>query len=94
MHDFFCRDAKDMHYKILADRMRFFKEDKGGVQSMCEVMDELVKEGVEKGKAEGKAEERLISVRNLMDSLGLTAKQAMDALKIPAAEQTKLAASL
>ena len=61
---------------------------------MCEVMDELVKEGVEKGKAEGKAEERVISVRNLMDSLGLTAKQAMDALKIPDSEQTKLAASL
>ncbi len=90
MHDFFCRDAKDMHYKVLADRMRFFKEDKGGVQNMCEVMDELVKEGVEKGKAE----ERVISVRNLMDSLGLTAKQAMDALKIPDSEQTKLAASL
>ena len=57
---------------------------------MCEVMEELVKESMEKGKAE----ERVASVRNLMDSLGLTAKQAMDALKIPAAEQTKLAASL
>ena len=94
MHDFFCRDAKDMHYKILTDRMSFFKEDKGGVHSMCEVMEELVKESMEKGKAEGKAEERVTSVRNLMNSLGFTAKQAMDALKIPAAEQSKLAGSL
>ena len=27
MHDFSCINAKDMHYKILADRVRYFKED-------------------------------------------------------------------
>ena len=26
MHDFSCTDAKDMNYKILADRVRYFKE--------------------------------------------------------------------
>ena len=27
MHDFSCTNAKDMHNKILADRVRYFKED-------------------------------------------------------------------
>lgn len=27
MHDFSCIDADDMKYKILADRVRYFKED-------------------------------------------------------------------
>ena len=35
MHDFSCTDAKDMKYKILADRVRYFKEDEEGVATMC-----------------------------------------------------------
>ena len=27
MHDFYCTDPKDMNYKILAERVRYFKED-------------------------------------------------------------------
>ena len=30
MHDFHCTDAKDMHYKLLADRVRYFKETQKG----------------------------------------------------------------
>ena len=28
MHDFSCTNPKDMNYKILADKTRYFKEDK------------------------------------------------------------------
>jgi len=35
MHDFSCTDAKDMHYKILADLVRYFKEDAKKVEAMC-----------------------------------------------------------
>ena len=31
MHDFFCTDPDDMHYKELADKVRYFKEDEKGV---------------------------------------------------------------
>ena len=41
MHDFSCTDAKDMNYKILADRVRYFKEDEKGVATMCRVMEEM-----------------------------------------------------
>lgn len=41
MHDFSCTDAKDMNYKILADRVRYFKEDEKGVATMCKAMEEM-----------------------------------------------------
>ena len=44
MHDFSCTDAKDMRYKILADRVRYFKEDEKGVATMCKAMEEMRKE--------------------------------------------------
>ena len=33
MHDFSCTNAKDMHNKVLADRVRYFKEDERGERS-------------------------------------------------------------
>ena len=35
MHDFSCTDAADMYYGTLADRVRFFKESKEGIEIMC-----------------------------------------------------------
>lgn len=40
-------------------------------------------------KEEGRKEERISSIHNLMESLTLTAKQAMDLLKINPAEQQR-----
>lgn len=48
-------------------------------------------EGRAEGKAEGKETTILASIRNLMKTMNLTAKQAMDALMIPASEQKKYA---
>ncbi|MCD8015764.1 MAG: PD-(D/E)XK nuclease family transposase [Lachnospiraceae bacterium] len=41
MHDFRCIDADDMNYSVLADRVRYFKESKGGIETMCRVMEEM-----------------------------------------------------
>ena len=41
MYDFSCTNAKDMNYKILADRVRYFKEDVKGVENMCGVLEEM-----------------------------------------------------
>ncbi|MBR5908905.1 MAG: hypothetical protein IKZ66_02900 [Schwartzia sp.] len=49
---------------------------------------------LKQAKNEAKDSERVNSIRSLMETLGLTAKQAMDALKIPAAEQAKYAAQV
>ena len=44
MHDFSCTDAKEMNYKILADRVRFFKENAKGVRTMSKFVEELKEE--------------------------------------------------
>lgn len=44
MSDFFCTDANDMNYKVLADRVRYFKEDEKGVASMSRVFEEIARE--------------------------------------------------
>ena len=51
-------------------------------------------EAREEGLAEGKAEGRVESIKNLMDSLKLTAQQAMDVLKIPESDYSKYMAML
>lgn len=42
MHDFSCKDPDDMNYKVLADKARYFKEDKEGVAAMCKIMEDLI----------------------------------------------------
>ena len=44
MNDFFCTDAKDMHYKELSNKVRYFKETEEGVETMCKAMDDLREE--------------------------------------------------
>lgn len=41
MHDFFCTDAEDMLYPVLADRVQYFKQDAKGVATMCRAMEEM-----------------------------------------------------
>lgn len=41
MHDFACTNPADMHYKILADKTRYFKENEKGVAAMCKVVEDL-----------------------------------------------------
>lgn len=53
IHDFSCTNPSDMHYEVLADRVRFFKESKEGVAIMCKVIedmrDETLREGIKEG---------------------------------------------
>lgn len=52
MSDFFCTDANDMNYKVLADRVRYFKEDEKGVASMSRIFEEIAREAAEKAARE------------------------------------------
>ena len=56
--DFSCTDAKDMYNKVLADRVRYFKEDERGVEIMCREMEimrnQAHEEGVEIGIKKGR----------------------------------------
>ena len=62
----------------------------GGTRNMCEVLDRIEKNGVEKGVEKA----QLSNIKSLMETLKFTAQQAMDALQIPKADQSKYAAML
>ena len=44
MRDFHCTDPKDMRYRPLADRARYFKETEKGVATMCKMMEDMREE--------------------------------------------------
>ena len=50
MHDFYCTDAVDMHFKQLADRVRYFKENEEGVKRMCATLEKMRDETAERTK--------------------------------------------
>lgn len=47
MHDFFCRKAEDMNYEVLAKRVGYFKNEPGGVGTMCEILEEVKRDSTE-----------------------------------------------
>lgn len=42
MHDFSCREPDHMHYRPLAEQVRYYKEDVKGVETMCRIVEELI----------------------------------------------------
>lgn len=65
---------------------------------MCTALEKLIedgkKEGMQEGRQEGMIDGILTSVKNLMESMGWTAEQAMDALKISQEDRNKYAGML
>ena len=90
MHDFLCSDPDDMKTPLLAEKARYLKTDPKGVALMCKAMEDLREESINRGKEAA----ILMSIKNLMTTLKLTKQQAMDALLIPLAEQSKYLAKL
>ncbi len=47
MHDFFCQNAEDMNYEVLAERVSYFKNETGGVDNMCRISEEIRRDTAE-----------------------------------------------
>ena len=80
MHDFFCKDPKDMNNAILAQSVQYYKTEKEGVDSMCRISEEIWNEG----KAEGKAE----VIKNLMKKQHLSFADACDIVELSKEERS------
>ena len=52
-------------------------------------MEAGMKAGMEAGRKEGAAQTMFNSIKNVMETLGLTIEQAMSALKVPDADRPK-----
>ena len=64
------------------------------VSIMCNLSKDVEEKGIKKGIKEGIKEGILSSIRNLMESMGWTAEQAMLALRIPESERNQYAKQL
>ncbi len=90
MHDMWCVEPEDMHYSVLAERVRYFKEDEKGVATMCRAIEEMRKEAAEAAAFMT----RLDDVRNLVETLNMTVDEVLKAMKIPESEYARYLAAL
>ena len=72
MHDFSCISPDEMNYKVLADRVRYYKESKEGVDKMCRAVENLVekygKQYEEIGETRGTAKEKKATALRMLNS--------------------------
>ncbi len=87
MHDFRCPNPADMHYHILADRVRYFKETEGGQEAMSSVMEELCNEAA----AEAEHESRISVALSLLED-GMSCEKVAKHTKLSLEEVEALAA--
>lgn len=53
MHDFCTPNADEMNYSELAEKVRYHKQETGGIRTMCRIVEEYGKEREAFGRAEG-----------------------------------------
>lgn len=73
---FSCSNPADMNYKVLADRTRYYKEEKEGLKSMCRAMEELINEEIKENNiamAMRMLEDGRLSVEEIAKYVGLLA---------------------
>ncbi len=88
MHDFSCTDPADMYYDTLAERVRFFKEDKEGILIMCKAMEDMRNESLQ----EGKKEEKKLTVLRMLEIGKYALDEIAEIAGLPLEEVKKLQA--
>ena len=86
MHDFSCTDAADMYYGTLADRVRFFKESKEGIEIMCRAMEDMRNQTLKEGainSAKRMLADGILTLEKIAEYAGLS----LDEVKKLKAEQ-------
>lgn len=81
MHDFSCSNPADMNYKILAERTRYFKEDKEGLESMCKVVEDMINEEVRESNIKivmRMLERGKLSIEEIAEDVGLSVEEVKE----------------
>lgn len=79
MHDFDCTRAEEMHYPILANRVRYFKEDQEGVATMSRIFEEIKREAAQEA-ARKTAREKAVQVARRMLMMGKYSYEEISAI--------------
>ena len=91
MHDFFCTKPDDMHYKALADRVRYFKETEEGVTTMSNILEEMRKEFEQRGEKRGILKHAMETAKRMLDKGVFTYDEIAEYASLPLKEVQKLA---
>ena len=83
MYDFSCTNAKDMNYKILADRVRYFKEDVKGVENMCGVLEEMRMEVAREARREAEHAKAIKVAKGMLQSGKLSYEEIAKIAELP-----------
>lgn len=78
MHDFFCRNAEDMNYEVLAERVNYFKNEVGGVDNMCQISEEIRRDAMYESAKEialKMLKESTLSVEKIAEITSLTVEE-------------------
>ena len=110
MADFCESDPDKIHDRLLRERVQYLKRSDEGSDRMCRASDEIYNEGLERGLEQGLeqglergleqgleqgARDKLVeNVRALMESVGWTAQQALDKLRVPESERASILSML
>ncbi|MDO4961806.1 MAG: hypothetical protein Q4E57_08155 [Eubacteriales bacterium] len=81
MHDFSCKESKDIEYEALRKGVQHFKEG-GGREQVCKAVEEYGRERA--------LETTIELVRNLMANMKITLDQAMQILGISSEQQAAI----
>lgn len=82
MHDFRCKNAEDMNYSVLADKVKYFKTDEGGSNAMCRMMEDMRNETAYAAKKDN-------ALKMLKDNLPVEKVAEYSGLSLDEIEQIK-----
>ena len=71
-----------MNFKLMKDTTSYYKENPKGVEVMCRAFEEV------------REQTQIEMIRNLIDTLKISTKQAMELLKISSEDQQKILAKI
>jgi len=89
MADFCQRDPSKIKDDLLRQRVQYLKDNAKGVEQMSSASEELFNWGRDEGLKEGAQHRLLDNVRSLMETVGWSAQEALDKLKVPKTEQAR-----
>jgi hypothetical protein len=91
IHDFKCKESKDMYYKEFSKGVRHFKETEGGRQVMCQAVEEYADQKAKEAAKLAKEEANIKTIKNLMKNMQLSLEEAMDAIGVQGEDREKYA---
>ena len=91
MHDFNCKDAKDMVNPILAEEVRYLKEREGGQNQMCRLLEEMRNEAAEKAAVEATYNKAVSTALKMLARGRDSVEEIAEMTDLPLEEVQKLA---